>query len=82
MALPFLWWPDACLSPPRGLHRQYGYTALMAAAANGHTDAMTLLLDRGADADKQDKASLAPLPLPCTVRYTQGPRLACMHEWL
>ena len=38
---------------------QSGWTALIAAAWNGHVDAMALLLDRGADLEA--KAMVSPM---------------------
>ena len=40
---------------------QYGWTALIAAADNGHHDVVGLLLDRGADMEAKDNVS-RPLP--------------------
>ncbi len=39
------------------LAMQNGSTALMCAAENGHVAAMTLLLEKGADPDKENKVS-------------------------
>ena len=38
-----------------------GMSALMLAAENGHTDALVVLLERGADADKADNDGFTPV---------------------
>ena len=37
---------------------QYGWTALMNASCNGHTAAMSLLIDKGADVKAKSRVSV------------------------
>ena len=52
-------WADFVLRSCGRVVRQYGRTALMVAAYNGHTDIARLLLERGADVNLVDYVSAA-----------------------
>ena len=63
------------LAPPASCARrsecvpQYEYTALIAAAINGHAEVIALLLKAGADVEAKDKVSRAPSrPAPLLAR--------------
>lgn len=54
---------------------EYGLTALMFAAMSGHTEALSLLLDAGADVQAADKDGSTALMFAASSGHTQGLKL-------